>query len=856
MKKLKKGLSLVLVLAMVVGLLGTSVFAAQTSYDDDSKITQTEAVAVMSDMGIIDGVGNNLFNPEGAFTRAQAAKIVTYMQLGPEKAEALTAKNAPFTDVSADYWAAAYISYAAANGIIDGFGDNTFRPGNTLTREQWLTMLLAALGYDKEEYGLVNENWAANATALALKTGLVSAEEAKLTFNRDTAVLYAWNALSQATEGLKDLYTVTLDDGTTKNFDSAADAYAYAYTNSAKNPTITANNTLGSKVFDLVKTADQLDIYGRDVTVYTYNSGKTKTSLTGELVATYNTAVSVKDLKKVLGDDAIIKEHYANGLTRNVAQNIDLSTKSITDELGGQGTVLEFYLIKDNEYKLVEIHTYSTKIGEIGKYQKTLTLPNAAENKSGTPAINDTLTVSVEGLAKNDVVSYQIGYDRTTGKAVADEVTVLTGTKHYVNAVATAYVRLDGEDVFDGTQAYKAAHITGADTLTLKNTVITYFDKFGNILRVDQPATTAAPQVQPDGYFYVITEQTQLTAGFAGDLYDGAYVTTASARAKVIDLATGEVKVVERALVQEENTFYWADQNGNKLPYTIANGKSEETDTNAAVYPYYILADGTYAFGTAINASLANIDVSVAKGTLKVTATRDGAAVGTHFANDSTKLTVITADKSGTKNSANHDNYTGKAGTTLKTETYVGVDNFPTSVSGVGYVLNGNNDQYATEIVIITEPVVAAATQTYDYAYYLGYVEEDDGENYIYKFNVGGDTTIYATSETKIDFEVGKLYQIELGDEVGTYEGSAVLKLKSNKVAETASVTDGTVIATSGSGHTYVISNNTQYEVTSSTLVYDATEEKSGIVDGATVTLYVSSTNKVVFAVVTAAPAK
>ena len=51
-----------------------------------------------------------------------------------------------FSDVSATYWGYDAISSLIAKGIVSGYPDGTFKPGATVTRAEFATMLVNALG--------------------------------------------------------------------------------------------------------------------------------------------------------------------------------------------------------------------------------------------------------------------------------------------------------------------------------------------------------------------------------------------------------------------------------------------------------------------------------------------------------------------------------------------------------------------------------------------------------------------------------------------------------------------------------------------------------------------------------------
>ena len=143
MNSLKRTLSLVLVLVMVLGLFGI----AGAAYTDEAKIQYKEAVNVMTGIGAIEGDAG-AFNPAGNLTRAAAAKMVAYTVLGADVAKALPVKASSFKDVNANFaWAIPSIEYLVLKGVIEGYGDGNFGPNKPVTGNELAKMLLVALGY-------------------------------------------------------------------------------------------------------------------------------------------------------------------------------------------------------------------------------------------------------------------------------------------------------------------------------------------------------------------------------------------------------------------------------------------------------------------------------------------------------------------------------------------------------------------------------------------------------------------------------------------------------------------------------------------------------------------------------------
>ena len=86
--------------------------------------------------GWMVGESATIFAPDQDLTRAMLAVILYAMAGEPE----VTAAN-PFSDVPAGEWYTDAVIWAAANGIVVGCGDGTFRPEMAVTRAQAAVML-------------------------------------------------------------------------------------------------------------------------------------------------------------------------------------------------------------------------------------------------------------------------------------------------------------------------------------------------------------------------------------------------------------------------------------------------------------------------------------------------------------------------------------------------------------------------------------------------------------------------------------------------------------------------------------------------------------------------------------------
>ena len=176
MRNLKRVLSLVMAVAMLVGLMVVSASAVGTYEDftDKDEIKNTEAVQTMVSLGVINGKEDgSYFDPDGTVTRAEMAKLIAVcLNGGKDPLLGTGAVTTNFSDVSSSYWAAPYIAYCANLGIINGRGDGTFGPEEPVTGTAAAKMMLTALGYRSDIEGLTGAGWDLNSDTLANKVGL------------------------------------------------------------------------------------------------------------------------------------------------------------------------------------------------------------------------------------------------------------------------------------------------------------------------------------------------------------------------------------------------------------------------------------------------------------------------------------------------------------------------------------------------------------------------------------------------------------------------------------------------------------------------------------------------------------
>ncbi len=189
MKNLKKVLAMVLAFACTFSMFaGAKVFEDVPAGSDYS-----EAITMLSDLGVIQGKDDGKYHPEDTITRAEACAMIARLMTGDPKVSQYVGAQS-FSDVQKGSWKDSAIGYCYINGIVIGVGNNKFEPDRAITDAEFVTMVVRAMGYEtadmKQNYPF---SYMSNAQAVGLLDGTNMVASTDALRGEDAQVIY--NAL-------------------------------------------------------------------------------------------------------------------------------------------------------------------------------------------------------------------------------------------------------------------------------------------------------------------------------------------------------------------------------------------------------------------------------------------------------------------------------------------------------------------------------------------------------------------------------------------------------------------------------------------------------------------------------------
>ena len=98
-----------------------------------------EAVRYVYFRGVMEGMSATTFQPNGTLSRAMAVQIFYNLEGQPDVSDENL--GYPYEDVNAQAWYGDAVYWARITGVATGYGDGTFQPTDSITRQEFAQML-------------------------------------------------------------------------------------------------------------------------------------------------------------------------------------------------------------------------------------------------------------------------------------------------------------------------------------------------------------------------------------------------------------------------------------------------------------------------------------------------------------------------------------------------------------------------------------------------------------------------------------------------------------------------------------------------------------------------------------------
>ena len=141
------------------------------------------AVSYVFDNGIMNGTSATTFAPNGTVERSQVVQMLYNLEGQPT-----VTGSSGFSDIKSGDWYSKAVIWAERTGVVDGYEDNTFRPGKSVSREEFAQMLYNYSKYKRYDLSAAADltefpdgssvsNWANSAVAWANGNGLINGHD-------------------------------------------------------------------------------------------------------------------------------------------------------------------------------------------------------------------------------------------------------------------------------------------------------------------------------------------------------------------------------------------------------------------------------------------------------------------------------------------------------------------------------------------------------------------------------------------------------------------------------------------------------------------------------------------------------
>ncbi len=526
MFKAKKLTSFILSACMTVGF-GASALASVPSDAKDSKYKN--AIEVLGALEIMVGdKESGAFRPEDTIKRSEFAKVaVTSMGMG-DVAESSSHKT-KYPDVVENHWANGYINVATNQGIVIGDDEGNFRPDDTITYAEAVTVLVRLIGHTPaaEKKGGFPTGYVSVASQQGITKNAVASNDsavlrgmvAQLTNNALTV-----NKMEQTSFGGDESYEIVdktllgdeLKTEIIRNQITAIGTSSLTGTSTLKDNEI----RIGEEIFKVSQKAMPAvtKLLGFNVEAYVREmENDEKHVVLARAESNKNTSVKIQsaDIENIEEGETLTIEYWNDRENDKKTQTVSVAGdaklifngKAIAfnvEELqpeSGSITVLDYN--RDDVYDVIFIDSYENYVVE-----EVIETSNRVTDKYGKPSlvldpenkdVNFSLTRAGQNITISDLKEWDV---LSVAKSRDNSIIIIEVTSESVTGKVTE--KKGDKYVIDGKELRVAANYT--DGVNLNDEGTFYLDKDGNIAAVDATNSLSS------NYAYLIGAE--LTTGF------------------------------------------------------------------------------------------------------------------------------------------------------------------------------------------------------------------------------------------------------------------------------------------------------------------------------------------------------
>ena len=444
MKNFRKVLALVLVVATLFSFVAMT--ASAKEYTDTDKVSYTEAVDVLSAIGILNGYPDGTFRPTNTIARHEMAKMVAVLANAGDDIADLYAGACKFADMTGDaVWAKSYVAYCNQMGIVAGRNATTFDPYGKVTGIETAKMLLCLIGFDAKAQGYVGTNWQTHVLADAKNVGLLAGfaadynpqkaitreEAAQMMLNALQAPMVVGTVSDSIVNITNNAWLVQI--GKDGKFDLTLADAEKKYDCWVLYGNVVVSNIPVWTNYKGLKVSVGSDCYMNPVTEWTYSNAKGTVIWKSQYALTPDFSdTKAVDFKTLLKEERESKMHdyvaylYVDGILRDAYWNgVKLNTLSdrtwnALSDLTGKGVLTNVFVDDvDHEVIITIKNTYIDRVENTTKASNMFTLAHYTNYKGYNAFSNKDY-----GFKTDDIILYWICRDGLHDAKLAEPVNV------------------------------------------------------------------------------------------------------------------------------------------------------------------------------------------------------------------------------------------------------------------------------------------------------------------------------------------------------------------------------------------------------------------------------------------------